>query len=316
MLTLTGKTYLCGLMQTIRYLVLFLGITLVFSSCGNFEKLRKKGTDEQKYQAALTYYKKGDYDKAVLLFEELKPLLKGSDQQELATFYEAYCNYHLQQYEVASFQFKRFYETFGRSENAEEALYMSSYASYRASMPYYLDQASTLTAMDAMQSFINTYPQSKFVEEASKIIKESRKKLEKKSYERAKLYYKTSPTNLQNYRSAVYAVNNFKKEFPDSDYNEELAFLQVQSQYDFAQNSLYTKQKERYDDVVKYYQEFVDTYPNSKLLKKAERFYEVSVKKSADLAEQERLAKAAQKDKEKTNQPANTGRLGSGSSSN
>ncbi|OMP12934.1 Glyoxylate reductase [Corchorus olitorius] len=88
-----GKTYLCGLMQTIRYLVLFLGITFVFSSCGNFEKLRKKGTDEQKYQAALTYYKKGDYDKAVLLFEELKPILKGSDQQEMATFYEAYCQY-------------------------------------------------------------------------------------------------------------------------------------------------------------------------------------------------------------------------------
>ncbi len=300
-------------MQTIRYFVLFLGLTALLTSCGSFEKLRKKGTDEQKYQAALTYYKKGDYDKAVLLFEELKPILKGSDQQELATFYEAYCNYHLSQFEVASFQFKRFYETFGRSDYAEEALYMSSFASYRASMPYYLDQASTLTAMDNMQSFINTYPQSKFVDEASRIIKESRKKLEKKAYERARLYYKTSPTNLQNFRSAVYAVNNFRKEFPDSDYNEELAFLQVQAQYEFAQNSIYNKQKERYDEVVKYYQEFVDAYPDGKFTKKAERFYEDSVKQSGKLAEEERLAKLAaekEKEKDKASQPASTGRVG------
>ncbi|SDM90688.1 outer membrane protein assembly factor BamD [Siphonobacter aquaeclarae] len=296
-------------MQTLRYFVLFLGITAILTSCGKFEKLRKKGTDEEKYQAALAYYKKGSWDKAVLLFEELKPILKGSDQQEMANFYEAYCNYNLQQYEVASFQFKRFYETFGRSDYAEEALYMSAYASHRASMPFYLDQASTLTSMDALQSFINSYPQSKFVEEASKIIKESRRKLERKAYERAKLYYKTSPTNLQNFRAAVYAVNNFQREFPDSDYNEELAFLRVQAQFDFAENSLYTKQKERYADALKYYQEFVDGFPKSKYLKKAERFYEESVSKTAKLEEAERLAKAAA-EKEKESQPNAAGRLG------
>ncbi|MFT4031017.1 MAG: outer membrane protein assembly factor BamD [Siphonobacter sp.] len=295
-------------MQTLRYLVLFLGMAGLFMSCGKFEKLRKHGTDEQKYQAALNYYKSGDWDKAVLLFEELKPILKGSDQQEMATFYEAYCNYHLQQYEVASFQFKRFFETFGRSDYAEEALYMSAYASHRASMPYYLDQASTLSAIDALQSFINTYPQSKFVEEAARIIKDDRQKLEKKAYERVKLYYKTSPTNLQNFRAAVYGVTNFEKEFPDSDYIEELTFLRVQSQYDFAQNSLFTKQKERYDEVVKYYQDFVDHYPKSKFLKRAERFYDDSVKKSADLAEQARLAKAAAQ-KAKENQPASSGKV-------
>jgi outer membrane protein assembly factor BamD len=277
-------------MRLTRYFILILTVTLV--SCGGFEKLRKNGTDEMKYQAALDFYKKGDYDKAVLLFEELKPILKGSDQQEMATFYEAYCNYHLGLYPVASLQFRRFYDTFARSEYAEEALYMSAYSSYKDSPQYNLDQGSTLTAIESLQSFINSYPQSKFVDEASKIIIELRDKLEQKAYERVTLYYKTSAANIANYRSAVIAATNFQREFPDSKYNEDLAFLKVKSEYELAQNSIESKKKERYGEVLTFYQSLVDKFPNSKDLKAAEKMYSDSQKQLEKMAEAEQAAKA------------------------
>lgn len=280
-------------MRLTRYFILILTVTLV--SCGGFEKLRKNGTDEMKYQAALDFYKKGDYAKAVLLFEELKPLLKGSDQQEMATFYEAYCNYHLNLYPVASMQFRRFYDTFARSEYAEEALYMSAYASYKDSPDYNLDQGSTLTAIESLQSFINSYPQSKFVDEASKIIIVLRDKLERKAYERVTLYYKTSAANIANFRSAVIAATNFQRDFPDSKYNEDLAFLKVKAEYELAQNSIESKKKERYTDVLTFYQSLVDKYPNSKELREAEKMYSDSQKQLEKIAQAEQLAKDARK---------------------
>lgn len=275
-----------------RLILVVLVVSL--TACNGFEKIRKSGTDEQKYQAALNYYEKKDYDKAVLLFEELKPILRGSEQQEMATFYEAYSNYYLGLYELASYQFKRFYETFGRSEHAEEALFRSAMASYKGSLPYHLDQASTTNAMDAMQSFLNAYPQSTYAQEAEKTMKDSRQKLEKKAYEKVQLYYRTSAANLQNYRSAVVAATNFQREFPDSHYNEEMALLKVQAQYDFARNSLPARQRERYAEAVKFYQELVDKYPQSNSLRKAERLYVLGNQEIEKLVVQERLAREHQ----------------------
>jgi len=279
-------------MRKLTYLVL--ALLIAFSSaCSKFEKLRKTATDDQKYQAALDYYKKGSWEKAGLLFEELKPLLRGSEQQEMANLYEAYCNYHLSLYALSAQQFKQFYETFGRSQHAEEAQYMSAYSLYKDSPLYNLDQTSTGTAIDALQSFVNSYPQSKFREEASDILKELRHKLERKSYEKVKLYYQTSKNSILNFRSAVIAVNNFQRDFPDSEYNEEMAFLKVQSQHEYAENSSPKKQKERFDETVAFYQVFIDKYPNSKFLRTAEKYYSDGLAQLDRLRKEEQLAKQA-----------------------
>jgi outer membrane protein assembly factor BamD len=274
--------------------VCLLGLSV---SCSKFEKLRKNGSDETKYKAAVDFYNKGKYDKAGLLFEEVIPIIKGSTEQEMATFYQAYCDFHTGQYQTASFHFKHFAETFARSEYAEEAIYKSAYSLYKDSPQFDLDQASSLTATDALQSFVNNYPNSKFRDEASDIIKELRVKLETKAFEKAKLYYKTSPSNLANFKSAVIAISNFQRDFPDSDYLEEMAYLKVTSQYNYALNSITEKKKERYNDTVTYYQELVDKFPNSKYLKQTEKFYDIAIKQLDIIAKEEK----AKKDEEKTN---------------
>jgi outer membrane protein assembly factor BamD len=275
-------------------LVCLLGISV---SCSKFEKLRKSGTDEAKYKAAIEYYNTGKFDKAGLLFEEVIPIIKGSTEQEMATFYQAYCDFHTGQYQTASFHFKHFADTFARSEYAEEATYKSAYSLYKDSPQFDLDQASSLTAADALQSFVNNYPNSKFREEASTIIKLLRVKLETKAYEKAKLYYKTSSSNLANFKSAVISISNFQREFPDSDYLEEMAYLKVTSQYNYAFNSIMEKKKERYGETVTYYQELVDKFPGSKYLKQTEKYYDTAIKELDKIAKEEK----AKKDEEKTN---------------
>jgi outer membrane protein assembly factor BamD len=277
--------------------LLFACLIGILASCSKFEKLRKSGTDEAKYKAAVEYYNLGKFDKAGLLFEEVIPIIKGSTEQEMATFYQAYCDFHTGQFQTASFHFKHFADTFARSDYAEEATYKSAYSLYKDSPKFDLDQASSLTAADALQSFVNNYPNSKFRDEASGIIKDLRVKLETKAFEKAKLYFKTSPSNLANFKSAVIAISNFQREFPDSEYLEEMAFLKVTSQYNYAFNSITDKKKERYTDAVTYYQELVDKFPTSKYLKQTEKYYDTSIKELEKMAKEEK----AKKEEEKTN---------------
>ncbi len=277
----------------------FVFLFFLIVSCSKFEKLRKTGTDDEKYKAAVNYYNAGDYSKAGLLFEEVIPIIKGSTEQEMATFYQAYCDFHTGQYQTASFHFKQFAETFARSDYAEEAVYKSAYSLYKDSPNFNLDQASSLTAADALQSFVNNYPNSKYRDEASNIIKELRVKLETKAFEKAKLYYKTSAANIANYKAAVISITNFQREFPDSDYLEEMAYLKVNSQYFYALNSFEDKKKARYTETVTFYHELVDKYPTSKYLKLTEKFFE-NAEKELERIEKLEKAEKAKKEEEKT----------------
>ncbi len=279
--------------------IVFAVTIVLLTSCSKFAQLQKNATTDEKYEAALEYYKKADYYHAGLLFEEITPLLKGATQAELSQFYNAYCNYHQGLYNMSQYLFKNFYETFARSDFAQEATYMHAYSLYKDSPNSNLDQTSTLTAIADLQDFINVYPESPFRAECTKLILELRDKLETKAFEKVKLYYKTSEFNIANYRSSVVTINNFLKEFPASRYNEELHYLRVDAEYNLAKLSFKEKQKERYEDLNKYYLLLVDKYPKSKYIPKVEKYYEVSQKEllaiaTADKAEKE--AKAAAKE--------------------
>ena len=279
-------------------------VALLLGSCSPFSKLQKSGSDDAKYKGALQYYKKEDWYRAGLLFEELIPVLKGSNESETAQFYYAYTQFRQQQYLLSATLFKKFYETFARSDYAQEAMYMYAYSLYKDTPAYNLDQSNTLTATSALQDFVNAYPDSKYKEDATKQILELRGKLERKAYEKAKLYYKTSGFNIASYKSSVVSINNFQKEFPDSEYNEELAFLKVDAEFSLAQNSLETKQKERYQEAISYHQAFIDKYPNSKYVKQSEKMYETSQKEIERL---DKLEQEREKEKERlkdANRPA------------
>ena len=83
----------------------------------------------------------------------------------MAQFYYAYTQYQQQQYLLSATLFKKFYETFARSDYAQEATYMYAYSLYKDTPSFNLDQSNTLTAMSALQDFINTYPDSKYRDE-------------------------------------------------------------------------------------------------------------------------------------------------------
>src|SRR5690606_15783807 len=139
---------------------------------------------------------------------------------------------------------------------------------YKDSPTYDLDQTSTYTALESIQEYLNRYPQSKNKEEANSMYDDLSEKLEVKAFEGAKLYHQ-----LRRYQSAVVALGNFQNNYPSSEFNEEAAFYQIESQFNLAKASVAEKQRDRYYDVIGFYQAFVDKYPESKYLRNAESYY-------------------------------------------
>lgn len=247
-------------------------ILLVAVSCGKFRKIEKSEDWRVKYEAALNYYEKKDYYRASILFEQILPIVRGLPEGEKVQFYLAYCQYYDKLYLLASEQFRTFYETYGRSALAQEARYMYAYSLYAASPGPNLDQTSSIEAMAAMQEFLNRYPESKFTEQAIEVIRESQIKLEQKGFENARQYHK-----MRQYKAAVVALNNFRNNFPDSEYLEEAQFLIIESEFLIAEKSFRNIQADRYKAVIDHYQEFIDEYPNSKFLRDAEKYYSESL---------------------------------------
>jgi outer membrane protein assembly factor BamD len=265
----------------LKHLLFCFSIFTLFSCNKEFNKLVKKGTTEQKYTAAVKYYKTGEYVKAATLFDEITPLLKGDSTAEIAQFYNAYCNYYQSNYQMSAYQFKNFYATYNNSPFAEESFYMYARSMYEDAPPHYLDQANTSTAIDALQTFINTFPDSKYEKQCSENLNELRYRQEKKAYEKAKQYFKTREPSFggrPNYQATNVTIENFKKDFPDSKFNEELAYLQIVSMIELSDLSYYTKQKDRYNETLKHYEKFIDKFPNSKYLDESQKIYSRALK--------------------------------------
>jgi outer membrane protein assembly factor BamD len=240
---------------------------------GKFNRLLKNGDMETKYAAAINYFQKENYTKALTLLEELVTVYKGTAKAEEANYYFAYCNYNLDDYIIAGYQFRNFVKNFPNSVHAEECAYMNAYCFYLNSPPYSLDQTDTRLAIKEFQRFTIQYPKSERIEKCNQLLDILRGKLERKASENAMLYYV-----MGDYRASAAAFANYVKDFPSSTNTEYYSFLAVRSTYLMAVNSIDRKKEERFKAAVDSYLKFIETYPNSTYLKEAETVYAGALK--------------------------------------
>ncbi len=258
------------------FLIFSLVICLVVfgTSCkSKFEKLKASTDVSKKYQEAIRLYNKKDYTKALLLFDDLVQRYKGRTEAEDLYYYYAYTNYKLKDYLSARYHFKNFSDTYPSSPKAEECRFMTAYCFYLDSPNYSLDQENTYKAIESLQLFINFYPKSTRVAEASKLIQDLRDKLELKSFINAKLFLE-----IGDYQASVIAFKNSIKDYPDTKYAEEMEFLTIKSLYLYAKNSYEIKQEVRYNEVIDEYGRFIEKYPKSTFLTEAKKLNDDSFK--------------------------------------
>jgi outer membrane protein assembly factor BamD len=248
------------------------------SSCSGFYKLEKSTNWEELYEAANKYYNEGEFNKAIILYDKVLPVIRGSEKAELADFNYAYSHFKLKRYIESAGYFNTFYQTYNRSPMAEEALFMNAYSLYLDAPDYNLDQKSSHDAVNAIQIFIGRFPESDTYERASAMIEDLQVRFEEKAYQESLLYLRLTdglyPGDF--YRACIINFQNFAKSYPDSKHNEELGFKLVEVTLAYGERSIFDKKEERLKDVSKYASQFKRKYPESKYLGSVEEI----VKKS------------------------------------
>lgn len=227
-----------------RYII-YVITTLALFSCSGYQKLVKDGTPSEKLEAAKKYYTSKDYVRSQMLFEELLGLYYGKPEREEIYYLYAYSYYGTSEYLLAGYHFNSFAQTYSLSPKREEASYMAAVCRFKKAMPVELDQAPTESAISTLQTFINQYPNSKYVSDCNDKIDQLRSRILAKVYENAKLYH-----SLGYYKSAVVACENALEDYPDMINRDELHYLMVDAAYLYAKNSVIKKQTERYEDAI------------------------------------------------------------------
>lgn len=255
-----------------RFLTAVVVILVVLSGCGShFSKIQKSKDYDAKLKAADEYYAKKEYHYAQQLYEELFPIMKGSDKFEDLYYRYAYCAYYQRDWMNAENLFKTFSETYPASKRSEEMDYMRAYCYYKQSPKYELDQTTTTKTIGLMQTFINTHPGSVRIKDATEIIDKCRLKLEMKELRSAQLYY-----DIRQFRAAAIAFATLMSDYPDSPKGDQYKLQAIKSYYEYANNSIDTKKEERFEKVIAECNDFTDRFPDSNLKKEVEEFLKLS----------------------------------------
>ena len=272
-------SYLCTLFEHMKRQILYLiAIVLLFSSCGEYNKILKSQDYELKYEYAKKYFEQKKYSRAYTLFSELATIYKGTERAEEVLYLLARSYYLAKDYISSGQYFTTYYTNYPKGQYTELARFYAGYGYYLDSPEPALDQSGTYKALEELQLFLEYYPTSERAEEAQNILISLQEKLVEKEYLNAKLYYNLGSYMGNNYESAVITAQNALKDYPYTKFREPLSFLILRSKFQEASQSVEEKKADRFRDVIDEYYSYINEYPESPNLKEARRMFNIANK--------------------------------------
>jgi outer membrane protein assembly factor BamD len=223
-----------------KKIILLLLVVVVFYSCNEYQKALKTEDVALKFDMGSKLYDAGKYSKAIRIFEQMAPVYRGKPQAEKLFYMYAQSYYKTEQYYLAANQFESFVSNYPKSEKLEETAFLGASCFAKLSPNYSLDQIDTFKAIEKLQNFIDSYPNSSNTPEANRILKSLNEKIEKKVYENAKGY-----NTVSDYKSSLIAFDNFIADYPGTPLKEDALFYKYDSAFQLAINSVPLKMEER-----------------------------------------------------------------------
>ena len=238
---------------------------LLLTSCNEYKQIIKSTDSEMKFEVANDYYDRHDYNRALMLYDLLQTSFRNTTKGEVVAFNTAMCYFNTKEYDVASFYFNKFVGTYPYSRNTEKAAFLNAYCSYLQSPATSLDQTSTYEAIKKLNYFTEKYPKSDSLDRAKEMIQSLNDKLEEKDYNICLLYYK-----MGNYMAAIASFENMLKNHPNTTHREDILFNMSKTYFDYAENSVTEKQRERYEACIETHNTLSYLFPESKYIKELE----------------------------------------------
>ncbi|MGQ0526487.1 MAG: outer membrane protein assembly factor BamD [Alphaproteobacteria bacterium] len=150
-------------------ILLLAGLLFLAACSSSASKMEKPAADEPVetlYNRAGDLLDQGDYRGATKNFEEVERQHPYSQWAIQAQLMAAYASYESAQYDDAIMALDRFMELHPGSENIDYALYLKSLCYYEQISDVGRDQAMTTDALNAFETLIRRFPDSKYTRDA------------------------------------------------------------------------------------------------------------------------------------------------------
>jgi len=225
-------------------------------------------TPEAAYQEGTAYFEEFRYRKAIVSFQRVFEFGRVHDWADDAQYMLGRSFYEDGQYLLSSNEFERFIGLYPSDDRAEEAAYYRAMSYYQMSPAYNLDASDTKKAVDYLRLYIAAHPGSEHRDDIGLKIDELQEKLATKLMDTARMYERS-----EQYRAAVLTYERVLDEYPTSRPVDEALFSAMRSQVAYAEASILTRQRVRYNVAVDLYDRLYQLFPNSDYLKEAEVLY-------------------------------------------
>ena len=250
-----------------KYTILFVLFVVLLSACSDYAKIVKGSDYSQKFVTANALYDQKDYDKAIVLYEQIYQHAPKSGEGELSYYRMAQSYFEIEDYYMAQYYYSSYMQRFPYSDKSEEVLFKIAMCSVKNSPEHTLDQTETELAISNVQQFVDRYPGSYLVDSCNLIIDQLRFKLERKEFETVQLYDRT-----ENFKAAVAAGELFMEHYSRSAFVEEAFYIVVKNSYFMTINSIESKKSERSSQTIERFRNFAFRYGSSKYLKELEAY--------------------------------------------
>lgn len=248
-----------------KFLYLIIAV-VTLASCSEYQKALKSEDTKVKYELAERLYNEKKFKKSSRLFEQIVPKYRGKPQGERVTFLYGRTLFEIEQYIVSGYQFERFVRSYPKSDSIQVASFYEAKSYYMQSPRYSIDQRETVTAINKLQGFINSYPDSEMLGQANEMVDELTTKIEKKAYEIAKQY-----NTIADFKASIKATENFLSDFPGTKFREDAMYLKLNATYNLAMRSFQSLMEERFNDAASAYKTLVKFYPETQYKEEADK---------------------------------------------
>lgn len=262
----------------LRTSMMLLLIGVVGLSCARKDLIKPGDSLPQAYGKAKNLFDKGDYSESAEAFETVIRIGRGTDYARDAQFYLAEAYFEDERYLLAASEYERYRTLYPRSPRREEVDFKEAYSFYELSPRFKLSQQYTNSAIEKFQLFNSRYPDSERVQESSEYITELRSKLARKLYNSADLYMRTDQ-----FQAAIIYYDLTIDRYPESKWAERALVNEINAYVIYADRSVSSKQRERYELAVSSYEKYLQLFPDSEFRSEAEKYVDDARAALADL---------------------------------
>ena len=197
--------------------VLFFIALLVYAllfACGGTQKVRTMPARDRLEPMKLLEKKKNL--RASTEFKILVLNNPGSSFVDTAQFYLAESFFNMKEYITAAAEYEKLLRVYPRSNFTDNAQYKMGFAYYKLSPRASLDQEYTTKAIDAFEQFLDEYPESELVDDATQKLLDANTKLAKKEFDTGEHYRRAGY-----WRAAINSYDDVVKYFKFTRFAED-----------------------------------------------------------------------------------------------